>query len=448
MEIHKTKNPRIIALNILLKIFQDGAYSNIALDRELRQCNLTEPNKAFTSRLVYGVLEKKITLDYIIRKYSNIRLKKISPDILIILYIGVYQIYFMDKVQDFASVNETVNLVNAVHKYKTKAFVNGILRNVVRNRENLKFDTDEVKYSCPQWIIDHVQKSYGNNATKMFLNSLNITPELTIRINTLKTDETKLITSLNEKGIATEKIPNLDALGLKRTHSLENLSEFKEGLFHVQGISSQVCCSILDPKPGDTVVDVCAAPGGKTFTIAEIMKNQGKIFAHDLYPHKVNLINTGANRLGITIIDASTIDATKGVDSEEVADKVLCDVPCSGLGIIRHKPEIRYKEKDCINILCDTQLAILQSASKLLKPGGILIYSTCTLNKAENDNIIKKFLKANKNFIPIKITPPPTITRIIDEPLYQLTFIPNANTSGCDGFFIAKLQKIKGVENE
>ena len=436
-------NVRVIALNILLKIFSFDAFSNILLNQELKNSDLPNNDKAFFVRLVYGVVEKKLTLDHIIAKFSKTKLKKISPDILMILRIGTYQIFFMDGVKDFAAVNETVNLVKAVHKYKTRAFVNGILRNMIRQKDTVTLDTDEAKYSCPAELINFFKRSYGDTNTEKFLNTLDAPSHVDIRVNTLLTTVTELKNKLQSSyDIEVYDHPFLkNALRLKKIHSLETMKEFQEGLFHVQGISSQFACSVLDPQENEIVFDMCSAPGGKAFTIAQMMKDTGEVFAFDIYEHKIGLIKSGADRLHIHSIEASVHDGTKALDHPILADRILCDVPCSGLGVIKKKPEIRYRDIGVLKEFPELQYQILTQAAKHLKQNGIIVYSTCTLNPEENGKIIAKFLSAHKDFKGIEVKRG-DIQHAIDEPENQLTIIPGVNTNDTDGFFIAKLQKL------
>lgn len=436
-------NVRLIALNVLLKIFSNDAFSNILLNQELKKSDLPSNDKAFLVRLVYGVVEKKLTLDHIIAKFSKIRLKKISPDILMILRIGTYQIFFMDGVKNFAAVNETVDLVKAVHKYKTRAFVNGILRSVIRQKDAVTFDTDEARYSCPIELINFLKKSYGDTNIEKFLHTLDTESYIDIRVNTLLTTVEKLKDKLQSSyNIKVYDHPFLEnALRINKVHSLEKIKEFQEGLFHVQGISSQLVCSVLDPKKNEIIFDICAAPGGKAFTIAQMMKDKGRVFAFDIYEHRINLIKSGANRLHIHSIDVSMHDGIESFDQSILADRILCDVPCSGLGVIKKKPEIRYRDIDVLKEFPKLQYQILTQAAKYLKSNGIIVYSTCTLNPEENGKMISRFLSEHKDFKGIKVNCN-DIQRAIDEPENQLTIIPGVNTNDTDGFFIAKLKKL------
>lgn len=431
---------RLLVYKALTKVFLKDSYSTIVFNNEIKKSDLSDLDISFSTVLFYGVLEKKLTLDYVISNYSNIRLTKISNDVLIALRMGVYQILFMDKVPDSAAVNESVNLIR---KNKgAKCFANAVLRSISRDKKNIFYESDSIKYSCPEWLIDHFRNSYGSKITDKILCSLDQHPDLIIRSNTVKIEKHALIDLFARENVkAIDLGKNFDALKLSYTRSIEDLETFKQGLFHVQDLSSQICCSVLSPSETDTVVDVCAAPGGKTFTLAESMRGKGSVIAFDLYESKVNLIKKGAKRLGLDNISAYVNDASVPFDKKNFADKVLCDVPCSGLGIIRRKPEIKYKEKNWFENLPDLQLKILSNASKLVKTDGKLLYSTCTLNPKENAGVVERFLELNNNFCAEKISLLDGIVREFCEPPSHFTIIPGTNNS--DGFFIALLRKIR-----
>ena len=441
-------NIRFIALKILEKIEQDNAYSNITLDRVLKNYDVSVRDSAFICNLVYGVIERKLQLDYIISNYSKIPIRKVSTDVLTALRMGIYQVLFMDKVPDSAAVNESVNLVKKCKKKSATGFVNAILRNVLRNRNSLPMPNKEkdrlkyleVKYSCPAELILFWEEAYGLEFTEELLKSLQEKPNLIIRVNTLKNSRQELEKILNSEGVETEIVEEMEnALILKGSGSISTLKSFSEGRFHVQDLASQILCEILSPKESEIVADMCSAPGGKSFTLAQIMNNIGKIYAFDLYNHKVKLINDGAKRLEINIIDARVRDALLDDSDLEMADKVLCDVPCSGLGIIRRKPEIRYKDLQVLENLPNLQYNILCNSERFTKVGGVLMYSTCTLNPKENGEIAARFLDEHKNYVPYDIQGI-KLKRTIDEPNNQLTLMPNINNT--DGFFIAAFKKI------
>lgn len=415
-------NAREGALKVLYDIEYGGAYSNLALKKALA-ADIPPQDKAFITTLVYGVTDKKITLDYIIGKHSKIKLKKISKYILIILRMGIYQLKFMDKIPESAAVNESVKLAKRYGHGASAGFVNGVLRNAAKTEIEYPTDKTEylsVKYSfplelCTKWIND-----FGYDFTENLLKAFSEPPCLTLRPNTLKTTADELLSKLNEKGIKAEISDDyIAADGFDIAHD----ELYKGGFYTVQDAAAMAASRVLAPSAGETVIDMCAAPGGKTTHMAEIMQNKGRIYAFDVHEHKIDLIRKNAERLGITIIDAKIGDGQKYNEKyKNTADKILCDVPCSGLGIIRRKPEIKYNREDTAE-LPKIQRAILNNSVKYLKQGGELVYSTCTIEKEENEQVTDGFLKDNPDF----------------EKLYEKTFYPH--TDNTDGFYICKIKR-------
>lgn len=440
-------NTRNIALKILLSVEQEGAYSALVLNNSIKENKLNHLDSSFVSALVYGVLERKLTLDYIINRYSKIPLKKIDIKTKLILRLGILQLLFMDKVPDSAAVNESVNLAKKNKLYKSSGFINGILRSITRAEVKYKLPDEQkdilyhlsVKYSCPQDIVRLWIESYGEKTAVGILKSLSGRPQLAARVNTLKTNTDELIKELANENVKAEKSTIIDnALLLTDTGSIENLKAYREGKLYIQDSASQLCIKALDPKPGDIMLDVCSAPGGKSFTSAQYMENKGEIYAFDIYEHKLKLINDTAERLGITNIKTAIRNADTDTFELPLADKVLCDVPCSGLGIILRKPEIRYKEDLFNPDLPKLQYRIFCNSAKYVKNGGTLVYSTCTLNPAENQKNAEKFIHEHPDFEPMPLSL--NIKRLIEEPENMLTLFPQAN--GTDGFFISAFKKI------
>ncbi len=420
---------RFLAYKILLKIERDKAYSNIAVDAVLKNNDVV--SAPFVCQLVYGVIERKITLDYILSQFLNQPLKKLNPQVLTVLRMGVYQIKFMDKVPYSAAVNESVKLVKKIKCAFASGLVNSVLRKVSVN--DVEFPSTDniahnlsIRYSCPEELVNHYISDYGHEDTEEFLrDSLGSAP-IVLRVNTLKTTTDELKKLLSSDNINTVKCEDTEnALTITDGGAIFKSTAYEQGLFHVQDKASQICISKLDPKPNEIVFDMCASPGGKTFTIAEKMENKGEIYSFDLYEHRVKLINDGAKRLGIDIVNANVGDASKFNDELPKADRILCDVPCSGLGVIRRKPEIRYKDLDFVDNLYELQYNILNCSAKYLRKNGVLVYSTCSLNKKENEDVCDKFLAENNNF------------EKVDD---YITLWPHKN--GTDGFFIAKFKKV------
>ncbi|MBE6719516.1 MAG: 16S rRNA (cytosine(967)-C(5))-methyltransferase RsmB [Ruminococcaceae bacterium] len=411
------KDARRTAFEVLYTVFSDGAYSNLALDKALDKIDIKD--KSFASALVYGVIERKLTLDYLISQHLKTKAK---PKVRIILYLGTYQLYFSDKVPSSAAINTSVNLAADTGLGSYKGLINAVLHKIDDNRIDLEsLDDLCVRYSCPEHLINMWKKMYGVDKTIEILSSLNGKPPVFAVPNKLYTDAEELQYELLNSGIDCEVAGEL--VRIKSAFDLRSCKPFNDGLFHIEDLSCVECANALGVSEGDTVLDICSAPGGKAFTIAESMHNSGTVYAFDLYEHRVKLIENGATRLGITNIKASVSDGSVFNQQIPEADKILCDVPCSGFGIIRRKPEIRYKELDSIKELPELQYAILQTSSGYLRTGGIIVYSTCTLNKRENERVTERFLNDNNNF----------------KLIYEKTIFPSAD--GGDGFYYAVMER-------
>lgn len=435
------QNARHFTKNLLKTCFENSSYSNILLDKALAESNLSSQDKRFVSSLFYGVIERRITLDAVINKYSKRPVKSLSNDVLQVLRMGIYQILYMDSVPDRAAVFESVKLSKTKKNPALGGYVNGVLRAFLRDGKKIPhadglISNLSIKYSCPEWLIEKWIKEYGETlALEMLESSLGV-PPVTGRLNVLKKSKEEIISDIKDLNIDVRiRTEAENCVEFFNIGEISRSQLYSEGLFHIQDISSQICCEILDPRPDETILDVCSAPGGKAFTIAELMNNRGKVIACDLHKHRVKLIKNGAERLGIDIIDARVNDAAVFSNEIEIADRVLCDVPCSGLGVIRRKPEIKYKNPDDFDNLKDIQRKILETSSKYLKKGGVLIYSTCTLSKAENDDIIDWFLANHSDFEKDSIS---GFANIKDGE-FKVTVTPKMFNS--DGFFIAKLIK-------
>lgn len=439
------KNTRYIAYKALLRVELDGAYSNLVLAEVLSSSELDARDKAFVSNLFYGVLERRITLDYIIRRFSSVRLKKIETKVLVILREAVYQLVFMDKVPDSAAVNEAVTLCRKEKLHRSSGFVNGLLRSITRAEDRCPLPDENdtvkylsVKYSCPEEIVSLWVKDYSRETAEGVLSSLSGRPPIFIRVNTVKTSADELAETLEKDGVSVNRTALPNALEISCTGAVTSLEAYKNGLFHVQDLSSQVCCELLAVRNGDIVADVCAAPGGKTMNLAE-RTPRGRVISCDIYDHKLRLIENTAKRLGLRNISTALRDASDAEKPIELCDRILCDVPCSGLGVMRRKPEIRYKPDTGADALPAVQLGILENSARFVKSGGTLVYSTCTLNKKENNENAAAFLKAHPEFEPLPLGLPEGIKRTIDEESNCLTLFPQTN--GTDGFFVAAFRK-------
>ncbi|MBP3800605.1 MAG: 16S rRNA (cytosine(967)-C(5))-methyltransferase RsmB [Clostridia bacterium] len=422
---------REIALKCLYKIDKEQAYSNITLDDELNKNRkmLNDKDIGLISQIVYGVTTWKLTLDTIISKYSKIKLKKISPWIINILRMGIYQIIFLDKIPKHASVDESVNLSKKYGNKGSIGFVNAVLRKVSKEDYEELFEIQNEKekisktQSMPIWIIEELLKNNNIEEVDRICKNLNLKPELTIRINNLKTNKDELKEKLKDKEINFKDGILDDFLILNNVKNIEKMEEFKNGLFTIQDESAGLTALVLNPKEGEIVLDACSAPGGKTTYIAELMKNNGNIDAWDIYEHRIKLIEQNCKRLGVNIVKTKIQDASKEIGDIKKYDKILLDVPCLGIGVIKRKPDIKWqRKKEDIEEISSIQYEILEKCSKYLKKNGEIVYSTCSILKEENEDIIEKFLKNNSNF------------KIMD----MKKIVPNEEQ---DGFFICKLQK-------
>jgi len=425
---NKAKTPRSLAAQSLISLEKNGRYSNLEIDSALKNTDFSHADRALYTRLVYGVTERRITLDYIISQYSKIAVDELDSDVKTALRLGIYQLLFMDRIPAHAAVSESANLVP-----RSKAgYVNAVLRTFQRAglSYNLPKEDDRilylsVKYSVPEDLVRVFDETCGDECEAL-LEALNREPKIGIRINTLKTSvqEAIQLTGGVVSQIARDVI-KVDGLSEDVKHGID------EGLWFVQDEASYITALSVGSQPGEYVIDTCACPGGKSFSIAINMQNTGEVHSFDLHKNKLSLIRSGAERLGISIITTKEVDGR--VPVEELfgtADRVLCDAPCSGLGVIAKKPDIRYKNIADIERLPEIQYAILTGASKYVKNGGVLVYSTCTINKRENEDVVLRFLADNQDF---KLTE--------DENLDggMKTFLPHRD--GCDGFFAAKMVK-------
>ncbi len=426
---------REIALKVLYDIDKNDAYSNIALDEALKQTRknsyeIDQRDIGFISEIVYGTISWRLTIDEIIKKYSNIKIKKISPWILNILRMSIYQILFLDKVPKSAAVNEGVNLAKRYGHKASSNFVNAILRKVEKKdyEEFFKIKNNVERISkttsMPVWIVDELLKQNTLKKVEDICRCSNLKPKLAIRVNTLKTNRQTLRKELEKEKIKVKEGDTERFLLLEEAKNIEGLKSFQNGEFTVQDEAAGYIPKILNPKPNEKVLDACSSPGGKTSYMAELMKNQGVIKAWDLHEHRIKLVEKTAKRLGITIIETEVKDASIYEETYfEFFDKILLDVPCLGIGVLKRKPDIKWKrKKEDIEKIVKIQEAILENCSQYLKKGGELVYSTCSILKEENEEIINKFIKNNKNFK-------------IEE---KLQIYQNEKT---DGFFICKMQK-------
>lgn len=442
-------NSREIALKILLDVNNNESYSNLSIQKSVPD-NITTQDESLIRELVYGVLENRIYIDYVITKASKIRLNKIHKAIKEILRLGIYQIMFMDRIPHSAAVNESVKLASKYGHKGSIGYVNGILRTISRDIEGFR-EIDEVdrtkflsiKYSHPEELVDRFIQDFGFGFTEDLLAANNSTPDLNIRVNTLKISREKLKNLLEKEGyIVSEGRYSRDALIINNPSRITSHKLFKEGYFTIQDESSQLVALLMNPKEGSLVLDVCSAPGGKATHMAQIMNNRGKIISRDIFDHKIKLIDENKKRLGIEIITSQVYNAL-ALDESLIGkiDYCLVDAPCSGLGLIRRKPEIKWnRSMEDINELSKLQLDILDISKQYVKPKGILMYSTCTILDQENFDIVKVFLENNPEFKLVSMENSiPRGDRIDSIKEGYLQLYPNLH--GLDGFFIAKMIK-------
>ena len=440
---------RRAAVEALLKINHSGGYSNIVLDNLLKSGVLTPQDQIFATRLLYGVTERRLTIDYALEQCSSVALKKMHPTVLEILRLGVYQLLYMDRIPASAAVNEAVKLTRQMQQGKASGFVNGVLRSVERKKdrlfENLPIGDagDAVRYSCPEPLISLWKKAYGEETARALLEHINDLPETTIRLNTLKMTAQEFENQLSEADIVYRREPQLPACYyLQNGSDGKRLAKIVKNCYYHQDAASQIDCLALGARPGERVADVCAAPGGKSFTIAQGMENSGELLSGDLYAAKCEAMEARAAELGITMMRTAVREASRPCPEPllSVCDRVLWDVPCSGLGVIRRKPEIRYKPLADFADLPAIQYAILERAAAMCRPGGVLQYSTCTLNPAENEGVAARFLREHSDFQPRMLPLSHWFTQAGMELGASITLFPHIHNT--DGFFVAGFVKM------
>ncbi|MED9891568.1 16S rRNA (cytosine(967)-C(5))-methyltransferase RsmB [Ruminococcus champanellensis] len=429
----------VFCVRLLDKTFGAQGYSNIALDRALRDSELNPQQKSRVSALYYGVIERLPELDYVLSRYSKKPPEKLDPTVRNLLRCGVYQLAHM-RIPDNAAVNECVNACKKLRYTSASGFVNAVLRGFVRDGKQIPVPKDpalrrQVQYCAPDWLIKQLSSEYGESVMDALLTDALGRPPVTLRRNPLAGDASAFLRAMGD--ISVEKHPLLSDCYRVQGGDVTRTDAFAQGMFHVQDLASQLCCLALDPQPGDTVLDLCAAPGGKSFTLAELMEDRGQLYAFDLHTNRVKLIAQGAQRLHLQCVHAQTGDASIHNPELPQADRVLCDVPCSGLGVIRRKPEIKYKDPAAFAGLPPVQAKILENAARYVKPGGYLVYSTCTLSRAENDGVVDGFLQQHPEFEGV------SFLETLGEPFGNWKVPLHPGCFGSDGFFMAKLKRAR-----
>lgn len=433
----------MLALNACQR---QGGWSDGALKKQLSAAELSGRDAALATQLCFGVLQNQMLLDFYLDKFSNIPLKRMEGKVVQTLRLGAYQMLFLTRIPHSAAVNSAVALVKAHCKNPRAAgMVNGILRSMERSLQNMPVipQGDPVAYlstlySHPEWLVKEFILSLGEEETAQLLAADNSQPPTAVMVNTTRTTVEALKAMLEADHVEAEPHPWLEnCLLLSRTGDLERLEAFQQGLFYVQDPASRLSVLAAGAKPGMRVLDCCAAPGGKSFAAAIAMKNQGEIVSCDLHPHKKKLIQAGADRLGLTIITPKTADGKVfRPEWERAFDLVLVDAPCSGLGVIRKKPDIRYKDPAPLADLPAVQLDILRNAARYVRPGGTLMYSTCTLLYRENGEVVETFLAENKAYKAEAFPLPGPVGPVQSG---SVTLWPHRH--GTDGFFISKMRR-------
>ena len=439
---------REVALKIINDVVHNNAYANIALAREINRSKLTDQDRRFITELVYGTIKATATLDWMISFYINRPIDKIAPVILNILRMGMYQMFFLSKTPVSAACNQAVELTKKYGHLGTVKFVNAVLRNAGRTPEKIVYPNKQTQtvrflaltYFHPEWLVARWVKRLGSEATEELCRTNNLTPPLCLRTNTLKNTREELLAILENEGFIAE--PSQWTPEGIVCHSLPALSTSKslrEGLFQIQDESSMLVAHVLGAQPGEFIIDTCSAPGGKSTHIGALMQNKGRIVAGDIHEHKLALIRESAQRLGISIIETTLLDA-RAVGSQYCgqADRVLVDAPCSGLGVLRRKADSRWrKEESMLKELPILQKAILHSAADCVKVDGILVYSTCTTEPEENQEVVRDFLNDRKDFV-LQQTGSFLPAHGHDDEMVQLW----PHIDGVDGFFIARFKRV------
>lgn len=421
------ENLRGLALSVLNKCFASEQYSNIALDTALRRHPLSEADRGLLTAMVYGVIEKKLTLDHAISHLSSRPMEEMSLDVLNLLRLGIYQLEYLDRVPDHAAVNETVA---ACPSKQSRGFVNAVLRAYLRQRGSIPLPTEpaerlSVQYSFSPKLCSLFIELYGVERTESLWKAFSAVPPMHLRTNTLKCTREELMAELAAAGVPCAPCDRSKSGIAIESAALHTLPGFEEGRFFVQDQASQLCVEALGAHPGDFVLDVCSCPGSKAFGACMDMQNRGRLIACDLHANKLSLVRSGAQRLGISVLETVAMDArVENPEWRGKADRVLCDVPCSGFGVFAKKPELKYKEPEACAALPAVQLAILNNACHYVRNGGRLVYSTCTLLPVENGENVRRFLSAHTEF----------------SLLWEQTLFPDEGDT--DGFYIAVMERL------
>lgn len=440
-------NARQVAVQTLFAVAENNAWSDGALRRSLSEAKLSARDAAFATRLVYGTIQNTLLCDWYVRQFSHLRLKKIQPRILICLRMALYELLLMDGVPSRATVYETVSLIRSCchANERTVSFVNAVLRSAAQAIESdtlPRLDCPDkesyysLRYSHPEWLVRRLSSQYGRKLTEQILQSNNRIAPTSVRVNLLRATPEQMIDELTASGVSVRQHEKISTILECTGGNIADLPAFQDGKITIQDAAGVVVAAAAAPSPGMFILDCCAAPGGKSLVVAEQIQSAGRVVACDIYPHKIQRIREGAARLGLSCIEAVIADATVfHQEWAEIADIVLCDVPCSGMGVIRKKPEIRYRKQEDIETLSALQMKILENCARYVRPGGALLYSTCTIFQEENADIVHAFLSAHSDFIAEQWEHP----ICGKQENGMVTLLPPLHHT--DGFFIAKLRK-------
>jgi 16S rRNA (cytosine967-C5)-methyltransferase len=442
-------NPRQAACSVLLRIQKDGSYADQLMDRELAGGQLAGPDRGLFAELVFGVLRRQGTLDHILTGLLDQPLAKLEPQVLILLRLGLYQLIYLDRIPPSAAVNESVNLAKLAIP-RASGLINAVLRNYLRHKETVTFPDPvatpaasiAARHSHPEWLVKLWFSQLGEEETERLAEAASCQPPLTLRANTLRTMRDDLLNKFADNGI-TASACTFSPLGIRveGRHSITGLPGFREGLFVVQDEASQVASILLDPQPEERVLDACAAPGGKATHLAQMMDNRGELLAMDVSATKLPLILETAQRLGIAIIGTRVADLLKSdAFPANVFDRILLDAPCSGLGVIRRNPEAKWRLLPAdITRLAANQKLMLANAARMLKPGGALLYSTCSTTLEENEQVVQDFLSHHPGFVLENLNELFPAMGELFTPQGMFRAWPHRHAM--DGFFAARLRK-------
>ncbi len=453
-DVKPPRTAREAALRALRDVDVKEAFANLALDHHLSGSKLEGRDRGLATELAYGVTRRRATLDWTISQVATRPLEQMDPWIRNILREAVYQILYMDRIPQSAAVDEAVNLAKQYGHVGVAKFVNGVLRNLIRKLPSFEWPDEQaepvaalaIKHSYPEWLVAEWRERFGIDQAIKLLEAGNQVPPLTVRANRLKATREQVLQALEAEGVKAEPTPHspqgIIIHDLTSASWLDRLKAMKQGLITVQDESSMLVAAALDPQPGWTVIDMAAAPGGKSTHLAELMENEGRVIAVDIHPHKIELIDQNAARVGAAIIQGVSMDAREvGERMPERADAILCDLPCSGLGTLARRPDARWRKTLAdVEALVPIQRAILESAAKALKPGGVLVYSTCTIHPMENQELVEAFVAEHPEFRfdDIWAHLPASISRE-GQAMGYVQLLPHIH--GTDGFFMCRMVK-------